>query len=65
MIDASVFGNAIHVLVGDAVRGLAELPVYLEQRALRPSRLERIDPSLEDVFVQLIADDMHKQRRVA
>ncbi len=65
VIDASVFGNAIHVLVGDAVRGLAELPVYLEQRALRPSRLERIDPSLEDVFVQLIADDMHKQRRVA
>ena len=65
VIDASVFGNAIHVLVGDAVRSLAELQVYPEQRALRPSRLERIDPSLEDVFVQLIADDMGKQRLVA
>jgi drug efflux transport system ATP-binding protein len=65
VIDGSVFGNSLHVLVKDAERSLAELPAYLEQRALRPSRLERIDPSLEDVFVQLIAADMTKQRRAA
>jgi len=65
VIDGSVFGNSLHVLVKDAKRSLAELPAYLEQRALRPSRLERIDPSLEDVFVQLIAADMTKQRRAA
>ncbi len=65
VIDASVFGNAIHVLVKDAARSVNELPAYLEQKALRPSRLQRIDASLEDVFVQLIAADMAKQRRAA
>ncbi|MGP0083965.1 MAG: ABC transporter ATP-binding protein [Steroidobacteraceae bacterium] len=65
VVDASVFGNAIHVLVGDAGRSLVELPAYLEQKSLRPSRLERIHPSLEDVFVRLIATDMAKRRRAA
>ncbi len=65
VVDASVFGNAIHVLVTDAKRSLSELPSYLEQRSLRPNRLERINPSLEDVFVQLIAVDMAKRRQAA
>jgi ABC-2 type transport system ATP-binding protein len=57
VIDASVFGNAIHLLVRQAKSSRGELWAYLEQRALRPIRLERIDASLEDVFVQLIAAD--------
>ena len=65
VVDASVFGNAIHVLVRDAGHSLVELPAYLEQKSLRPSRLERIHPSLEDVFVRLIATDTAKQRRAA
>ena len=65
VVDSSVFGNAIHVLVSDAERSLAELPVYLEQKRLRPSRLERIHASLEDVFVQLIAVDSAKRRVAA
>ena len=65
VIDASVFGNALHVLVGDAGRSLTELPAYLAAKALPPSRLERIHPSLEDVFVQLIAVDRAKQRQAA
>ena len=65
VIDASVFGNAIHVLVGDAGRSLTELPAYLATKSLPPSRVERIHPSLEDVFVQLIAADMAKQRQAA
>ena len=35
------------------------------EKSLRPSRLERIHPSLEDVFVRLIAADMAKRRRAA
>ncbi len=62
VLDSSVFGNAIHVLVSDAERILRELPVYLEQKGLRPRLLERIKPSLEDVFVQLIALDMSNRR---
>ena len=65
VVDASVFGNAIHVLVRDAGHSLVELPAYLEQKSLRPSRLERIHPSLEDVFVRLIATDTAKRRRAA
>jgi len=65
VIDASVFGNAIHVLVADAGRSLAELPAYLDERALRPGRLDRIHPSLEDVFVQLIAVDTANTRQAA
>jgi drug efflux transport system ATP-binding protein len=65
VIDASVFGNALHVLVGDAEHSLSALPAYLEQKSLRPSRVERIHPSLEDVFVQLIAVDRAKLRQAA
>jgi ABC-2 type transport system ATP-binding protein len=55
--DCSVFGNALHVLVEDAAKGLDELPRLLEAKGLRASRIVRIAPSLEDVFVQLIAAD--------
>jgi len=65
VLDCSVFGNALHVFVSDAERSLRELPAYLAGRGLRPSRLERIPPSLEDVFVQLIAVDSAKRRQAA
>jgi ABC-2 type transport system ATP-binding protein len=65
VLDCSVFGNALHVLVSDAERSLAELPAYLEQKSQRPTRLQRIHPSLEDVFVQLIAVDMANRRLAA
>jgi ABC-2 type transport system ATP-binding protein len=65
VLDCSVFGNALHVFVSDAERSLRELPAYLAGRGLRPSRLERIPPSLEDVFVQLIAVDSSKRRQAA
>jgi len=65
VIEASVFGDAIHVLVKSAEHGLTELPAYLAQRELPPTSIERIRPSLEDVFVRLIADDGLKGRRAA
>ncbi|HMK71658.1 MAG TPA: ABC transporter ATP-binding protein [Xanthobacteraceae bacterium] len=65
VLDASVFGNAIHVLVSDAEHALTELPAYLAEKSLRPSSLERIHPSLEDIFVHLVAADMAKRRQAA
>ncbi len=65
VLDCSVFGNALHVLVRDAARSLTELPAFLEQKGLRPTRLEPIRASLEDVFVQLIALDMAQRRPAA
>jgi len=65
VIDASVFGNAIHVLVRDAGQSLASLPPYLVGKGLPPRRIERIHPSLEDVFVHLVAADLAKRRQAA
>jgi len=65
VIDCSVFSNALHVLVRNAEQSLVELPKYLHEKNLQPSHLERIHPSLEDVFVQLIAADMDKRRQAA
>jgi len=56
--DCSVFGNALHVLVGNAKKSLSELPELLAAKGLRPRHIARISPSLEDVFVQLIAADI-------
>jgi len=63
--DCSVFGNALHVLVSDAERSRDELQNLLKRQNLQPSRIERIQPSLEDVFVQLIANDMAARRQAA
>ncbi len=63
--DCSVFGNALHVLVGNAEKSLLELPEMLSAKGLRPRRIARIPPSLEDVFVQLIAADTANQGAVA
>jgi len=65
VIEASVFGDAIHVLVTSAARSLDELPAYLAQKDLAPRSVERIRASLEDVFVRLIADDGLKRGRAA
>jgi ABC-2 type transport system ATP-binding protein len=63
--DCSVFGNALHVLVGNAENSLSELPDFLAAKGLRPSHIARIPPSLEDVFVQLIAADVAAPRNAA
>jgi ABC-2 type transport system ATP-binding protein len=63
--DCSVFGNALHLLVGNAEKSLKELPGFLAAKGLRANTMARIPPSLEDVFVQLIAADMAKPRAAA
>jgi len=63
--DCSVFGDALHVLVGNAEKNLTELPDLLAAKGLRPSHIARISPSLEDVFVQLIAADVAAPRVAA
>ncbi|HWR35012.1 MAG TPA: ABC transporter ATP-binding protein [Clostridia bacterium] len=51
--EVAMFGNALHVVAASA--GAAEaVRAYLEAHEYRPSRVEPIVPSLEDVFVSLI-----------
>ena len=53
VLDAAVFGNALHLVVEDAAAARASLPDYLAARGIALSRLEAIRPTLEDVFVSL------------
>jgi ABC-2 type transport system ATP-binding protein len=53
LIDAAVFGNALHLVVDDAAAALPRLRSYLAERKIAIERMEQIRPSLEDVFVSL------------
>ncbi len=53
VMDAAVFGNALHLVVEDAAQAAPLLKTYLADRKVKVSRIEEIRPSLEDVFVSL------------
>jgi len=53
VMDAAVFGNALHLVVRDAEVDLPQLQTYLAGRGIALTRMEKIRPSLEDVFVSL------------
>jgi ABC-2 type transport system ATP-binding protein len=53
VIDASVFGAALHVVVSAGQQPLTELPAFLAAHGVRVGRIELISPSLEDAFVSL------------
>jgi ABC-2 type transport system ATP-binding protein len=53
VLDAAMFGNALHLVVPQAAPAIPALRRYLEERGLRVARLEAIEPTLEDVFVSL------------
>jgi ABC-2 type transport system ATP-binding protein len=51
--DAAVFGNALHLVVEQAQSAISDVPKYLADRGITVHRIEKIRPSLEDVFVSL------------
>lgn len=53
VLDAAVFGSALHVVVESAAASAPALRAVLVERGLRVGRLQPIRPSLEDVFVAL------------
>ncbi|HUO06268.1 MAG TPA: ABC transporter ATP-binding protein [Candidatus Binataceae bacterium] len=53
VMEAAVFGNALHLTVGDPRTAIAALPAYFTRNGVRCADLEQIRPSLEDVFVAL------------
>lgn len=52
--EAALFGTRVHVVVDDAERGRERLLAALERDGNLPARVERIVPSLEDVFIHCI-----------
>jgi ABC-2 type transport system ATP-binding protein len=65
VLDAAVFGSNLHAVVADAQAAMPAICAALEARQVQVQRLERIPPSLEDVFVSLTAGREAKPGRVA
>jgi len=53
VIDAAVFGNALHLVVCKATAAIPQVKKYLSDHSISVGRIETIRPSLEDVFVSL------------
>jgi len=54
--DAAVFGNALHIVVGDADKAMPTMQAAMEAGGVEVRRIARIRPSLEDAFVALTGD---------
>jgi ABC-2 type transport system ATP-binding protein len=54
VLEAAVFGAALHVMVPIAATALRELPRALSARGVQCRRIDVIQPSLEDVFVHRV-----------
>jgi ABC-2 type transport system ATP-binding protein len=52
--EAALFGRGLHVVAKDAASAERSIRQMLEERGYRIERVEKITPSLEDVFVSLI-----------
>ncbi len=64
VMDAAVFGDALHLVVRDAAATAPRVQKYLQDSGLGVGRIERIRPTLEDVFVSLttIRDSREEQK---
>ena len=57
VLEVSVFGTRLHVVVEDAQEGARRVTEALERAGLGPAHAERIVPSLEDVFIHCIEQE--------
>jgi ABC-2 type transport system ATP-binding protein len=65
VMDAAVFGNALHLVVEQAEAASPEVKKYLGDRGVTVRRIEEIRPSLEDVFVSLTTEPRNGKGRKA
>lgn len=56
VIETSIFGSAFHVSTEDKPEGRERLRRALKTKGFSVKRIDRIIPSLEDVFVHLIGE---------
>jgi ABC-2 type transport system ATP-binding protein len=53
VMDAAVFGSALHLVVGDATAAIPHVRKRLSDHNINVGLIDKIRPSLEDVFVSL------------
>lgn len=62
--EAALFGTLLHVVVADAAADGSAVRAALQREGIRVDQIEKILPSLEDVFVSLIeAEDRAEARK--
>jgi ABC-2 type transport system ATP-binding protein len=54
VIEAAMFGRAVHAVVEDADRAIHTLPALLAAQGIDCHGISVVRPSLEDVFVSLV-----------
>jgi ABC-2 type transport system ATP-binding protein len=65
VVDAAVFGNALHLVVEHAEQAIPEVKQFLSERHISVRRVEKIRPTLEDVFVSLTTEPRNGKERKA
>jgi ABC-2 type transport system ATP-binding protein len=65
VLNAAVFGSSLHAVVTDATEAIPKIREALVAQQIQVARLERIPPSLEDVFVSLTASHDSNQGKAA
>ena len=61
VLDAAIFGSALHLVVPQARSAIAGLRGYLAERGITVARIEPIRPTLEDVFVSLTSNKVEER----
>jgi ABC-2 type transport system ATP-binding protein len=57
VVEAAMFGRKVHVVVEDEGRARERIPALLADRGIPVEAMERVPPSLEDVFVALVRNE--------
>jgi ABC-2 type transport system ATP-binding protein len=57
VLEAAMFGRRVHVVVEDEAVAKVAIPALFAKRHIPFESIERVAPSLEDVFVTLIRDE--------
>jgi ABC-2 type transport system ATP-binding protein len=55
VIEAAIFGDKLHVVLGPGDLTVESLPTFLAGRGIAARAAQRVLPSLEDVFVRLVS----------
>jgi ABC-2 type transport system ATP-binding protein len=61
VIEISLFGTYLHIGVDDAEKGRESVKSVLTSNNVQIQRIDQIVPSLEDVFLHLLEEDMKKK----
>jgi ABC-2 type transport system ATP-binding protein len=57
ILDAAMFGRKVHAVVEDEAAAKEAISALFAQRSIPLERIERVTPSLEDVFVALVREE--------